>query len=60
MAYKADLPEEDDVDAFWAAMFEVREIGLSAPAYSKLLPLVRALLFLQASNADSERCSFYG
>lgn len=55
MADAADLPEHSDVDAFWAAMHDVKQIGSTVPLYANLLVLVRALLALPASNADSER-----
>lgn len=56
MADKADLPKVEDVDGFWAALHEIKEMGSATPTYSNLLILVRALLALPASNADSERC----
>ena len=56
MADASDLPDETNVDLFWAAMHNVTEVGGAAPTYSHLLTLVRALLALPASNADSERC----
>lgn len=56
MAEEEDLPQETSVDTFWADMHQVKQIGSSTPLYSHLLTLVRALLSLPASNADSERC----
>ena len=56
MADGADLPQETEVDAFWASLHDVKQIGSSIPTYNNLLILVRALLSIPASNADSERC----
>ena len=57
MADAAHLPEAtDDVDTFWAALHDIKHIGSTTPQYANLLVLVRALLALPASNADSERC----
>ena len=55
MAEEADLPQETDVDTFWGAMHKLKQIGSSTPMYSHLLTLIRALLSLPASNADSKR-----
>ena len=52
MADPSNLPEHIDVDMFWAALHNVKQIGSTVPL---LLKLVRALLALPASNADSER-----
>ena len=56
MAGTADLPEDTDVDTFWAAVHGIKLLGSNIPLYANLLVLVRALLALPASNADSERC----
>ena len=56
MSDEDDLPSETDVDSFWASMHQVKHITSSTPLYPNLLTLVRALLSLPASNADSERC----
>ena len=56
MADSADLPEHTDVDKFWATLHNVTQIGSTIPLYANLLVLVRALLAIPASNADSERC----
>ena len=56
MADAADLPDDTGVDGFWAELHNIKEIGSTAPQYANLLVLVRALLSLPASNADSERC----
>ena len=56
MANSADLPEHSDVDKFWAAFHNVTQIGSTIPLYANLLVLVRGLLTIPASNADSERC----
>ena len=56
MADKVDLPQETHVDSFWASLHDVKQIGSTTPLYTNLLTLVRALLALPASNADSERC----
>ena len=45
-----------DVDEFWASIHEIRTVDTNQPVYSTLLVLIRALLALPASNADSERC----
>lgn len=37
-------------------MHDVKEMGSVTPTYANLLTLVRALLALPASNADSEHC----
>lgn len=55
MADKSDLPAENQVDQFWAAMQIIKQIGSPEPLYTNLLSLVRALPSLPASNADSER-----
>ena len=56
MADETALPIGDDgVDAFWAKIHDIRQIGSATPAYSTLLVLVRALLSHPDSNADSER-----
>lgn len=55
MADQSNLPEDVDVDKFWAALHNVKQIGSTVPLYANLLKLVRALLALPASNADSER-----
>lgn len=52
----ADLPQDTEVDAFWASLHNVKQIGTTTPTYNNLLTLVRALLSIPASNADSERC----
>lgn len=39
-----------------AALHDVKQIGSTVPLYTNLLVLVRALLAILASNADSERC----
>ena len=56
LADPADLPEYTDLDKFWAALHDVKQIGSTVPLYTNLLVLVRALLAIPASNADSERC----
>ena len=56
MSEEDDLPTETDVDSFWASMHQVKHIASSLPVYPNLLVLVRALLSLPASNADSKRC----
>ena len=56
MAKEADLQQETDIDSFWAFMHQIKQIGSNTPMYSLLLTLVRVLLSLPASNADSERC----
>ena len=56
MADAVELPTEDDVDSFSAAMHGVKGMGSATPTYANLLTLVRALLVQPASNADSERC----
>ena len=56
MAGDEDLPDTNDVDDFWARLHQIRSPGSTEPTYSTLLVLVRALLALPASNADSERC----
>ena len=58
MADEADLLQSDDhdADAFWPKMHNVRGMGSSTPTYSTLLVLIRALLALPSSIADSERC----
>ena len=56
MSGNEDLPDTDDVDEFWAALHEVVSPGSSEPTFTTMLILVRALLSLPASNADSERC----
>ena len=56
MSDEDDLPSETDVDSFWGSMHQVKHITSSTPLYPILLTLVRALLSLPASNADSERC----
>ena len=50
------LPQEDNMDVFWAALHEIKDMGSATPTYSKLLTLVTALLALLASNSDSECC----
>ena len=45
-----------DVDEFWASIHEIHTVDTNQPVYSTLLVLIRALLALPASNADSERC----
>ena len=56
MSEEDDLPTETDVDSFWASMHQIKHIASSSPVYPNVLVLVRALLSLPASNADSERC----
>ena len=56
LADPADLPEYTDLDKFWAALHDVKQIGSTVPLYTNLLVLVRALLAIPASNADSKRC----
>ena len=56
MAGTEDLPDTNDVGDFWARVHHIRGPGSTEPTYSTLLVLVRALLALPASNADSERC----
>lgn len=56
MAGAEDLPDTNDVDDFWAKLHQIKGPGSSELTYSTLLVLVRALLALPASNADSERC----
>ena len=56
MAKEADFQQETDIDSFWAFMHQIKQIGSNTPMYSLLLTLVRVLLSLPASNADSERC----
>ena len=51
----ADLPTSTDVDAFWASVHNIRTVDTDQPVYGTLLVLIRALLALPASNADSER-----
>ena len=54
MADETSLPIVDDgVDAFWAKMHAIRQIGFAPPAYSTVLVLVHALLSLPAGTADS-------
>lgn len=55
MADERDLPVATQADAFWATMHSIKQIGSPKPLYSNLLILVRALLSLPASNADSEQ-----
>ena len=57
MANEADLPQETSVHAFWASLHDEKKFGSTTPMYSNLLTLVRALLALPASTADSECCS---
>ena len=56
MAATKDLPETSDVDVFWEKVHFIKRPGCDEPIYSNLLVLIRALLALPASNADSERC----
>ena len=56
MASSASLPADNDVDEFWCSVHNIKSMKSSLPAYSNLLVLVRALLSLPASNADSEQC----
>ena len=46
MADPSNLPEHADVDKFWAALHNVKQIGSTAPLYANLLKLVRPLLAL--------------
>ena len=55
MADAADLPEDTNIDTFWGDLHNIKQIGSTTPLYANLLVLVRALLALPASNADSER-----
>ena len=50
----ADLPEDTNIDTFWGDLHNFKQIGSTTPLYANLLVLVRALLALPASNADSE------
>lgn len=56
MADSSDLPDTDNIDSFWAGMHNVLLLGSNTPMYQHLLTLVRGLLSIPASNADSERC----
>ena len=56
LADPTELPHNGDVNTYWEAVHEIKEMGSTQPQYSNLLVLVRALLALPASNADSERC----
>ena len=56
MADPEDLPDTNDVDDFWAKLHLIKSPGSTESTYATLLVLVRALLALPASNADSERC----
>ena len=56
MASSEDLPGTKDTDEFWGKLHDIKQPGATEPTYSTLLVLVRALLSLPASNADSERC----
>lgn len=56
MADSKDLPAATDTDLFWAEMHNVKGLSSVSPIYDNLLLLVRALLSIPASNADSERC----
>ena len=56
LADPAELLHNSDVNTYWEAVHEIKEMGSTQPQYSNLLVLVRALLALLASNADSERC----
>ena len=53
MADAADLPEDTNIDT--GDLHNIKQIGSTTPLYANLLVLVRALLALPASNADSER-----
>ena len=55
MAGPIDLPESNDVDDFWAKLHHIKSLGSTESTYATLLVLVRALLALSVSNADSER-----
>ena len=55
VADATDLPENTDVDGFWAVM-HTKQMETNAPCYTNLLILVRALIAIPASNADSKRC----
>lgn len=53
----ANLPtsSDDNVDEFWASVHNIRTVDTDQLVYGTLLVLIRALLALPASNADSER-----
>ena len=44
-----------DVDELWASIQEICTVHTNRPVCSTILKLIRALLALPASNADSER-----